>query len=142
MKNQPNLLARPELQSRPDLRKVVPLALHGDGVRYMQSGMAGGKTIDVLSWRSLLSTGPTKISSFLAFLIVKTVAKDGGFSQTWSKVWKILAWSLTALSQGVWPMRDWNGEEFKDVTTTDYLKKGTPLASGYAAVLFVLRADS
>ena len=49
--------------------------------------------------------------------------------------------SFAALPQGVWPMQDWNGEEFKDVTSTDHLKKGTPLASGYAAVLFVLRAD-
>ena len=141
MKHHPIVVSRPELQSHPDLHKAVPLALHGDGVRYMQTGKAGGKTLDGLSWCSLLTKGPTKVSSFLAFLLVKTVAKESGFSQTWSKVWKILAWSFPALSHGVWLMRDWNGEEFKDVTSTDYLKKGTPLASGHAAVLFVVRAD-
>ena len=106
MKKHPVVTARPQLQHRPDLHKVVPIAIHGDGVAYMQTRGPGSKTMDVLSWSSLLSRGPTKISSFLIFLIVKTVIKNQGVSQTWPRVWKIRVWSLQALVEGVWPQRD------------------------------------
>ena len=73
MKDHPNVLARPELRARPDLHQVIPIGIHGDGVSYMQPLRAGGKTMDVLSWTSLLCHGPTRVSTFLMIAIVKTV---------------------------------------------------------------------
>ena len=113
MKNHPALTSRPQLQSRPDLQKVVPLALHGDSVQYMQIKRAGGKSLEVLSWCSLLTKGPTKMTSFLIFLVVKSVVKDDGFNLTWPRVWRVLSWSLEALSTGLWPLKDWNGQDFQ-----------------------------
>ena len=141
MQHHPNLLARPELQGRPDLKKIVPLALHGDGVAYMQANRAGSKSLEVLSWCSLLSRGPTKANSFLMFALCKTVVKEGVFSPTWSRVWKILTWSLEALAEGRWPLSDWEGKPFDDETSVDFLSRGKPLVAGYSAVVFVVRAD-
>ena len=141
MKNHPQVLSKPQLRDRQDLHRVVPIALHGDGVSYMQVRRAAGKSLEVLSWTSLLCTGPTKISSFLMFCVVKSVVKDFGVSQTWPKVWQVLCWSLQALAAGTWPMQDWEGHDFTDPDSLDYQKRGQPLADGFAAVVFVLRSD-
>ena len=140
MHNHPMLASRPELHSRADLHKVVPIALHGDGVNYMQVKRAGGKSFDVLSWSSLLTRAPTKVSSFLMFAVVKQVVKDSGFGQSWPQVWRVLCWSLQSLSTGLWPMVDWEGKPFEE-GSIDCEKKGKPLAAGYAAIVFVLRSD-
>ena len=140
MKDHPFLRARPHLQQRPDLAKVVPIAIHGDGVNYMRIGRASGKSLEVLSWSSLLSQGATKHTNFLMFLLVKSLAKDTGVDQSWPRIWKILTWSLQALSLGLWPMKNWDGHDFP-ADSEDFQKRGTALADGFAAVLFVLRAD-
>ena len=139
MRNHPTLTSRPELRAK-DLSKMVPLGLHGDGVSYMQVRAAGGQSMDVLSWTSLLSRGPTKVSSFLIFVLVKALVKDFGMSQTWPKVWKILCWSLEALASGTWPETDWDQAEFAE-DSLDHELKGQPLAEGYSAFVFVLKAD-
>ena len=140
MKDHPYVLRRPQLLHRSDLKKVVPIAIHGDGVGYMRTRGAGGKSLDVLSWSSLLSHGATKVCSFLMFLVVKSVTRDTGFEQSWPKVWRILCWSLQALAAGTWPMKNWEGKDF-DESSFDFKLKGTPLAEGYAAIVFVLRSD-
>ena len=71
MKNHPVVTSRPELRDRKDLNKVVPTGLHGDGITKMQTRGLGGKAVEVLSWTSLLTKGPTKVSSFLMFLLVQ-----------------------------------------------------------------------
>ena len=96
--------------------------------------------MDVLSWTSLLTTGPTKASSFLMFVLVKGLAKEFGVAQSWSRVWKIIIWSLEALASGTWPLKSWDNTDFEE-GTLDYEKKGTPLADGYSGFLWVLKAD-
>ena len=123
MKDHPVVLARPELQAG-GLEKVVPISLHGDGVAYMQTSRAGAKSLEVLSWTSLLSTGPTRTTCFLIFLLVKSLVKDTGLDQSWQKIWKVIIWSLSALRKGVWPMVDWEGKEFQDKTSLDFLNRG------------------
>ena len=109
MQDHPILLARPELRDR-DMSRVVPIGLHGDGVSYMQL-KSGGKSLKVLSWSSLLSRGPTKASSFLIFLVVKSVLKETGFGRSWPRVYQVLSWSLAALAQGTWPLLSWDGSQ-------------------------------
>ena len=139
MKDHPFVLARPETGA--DLHKLVPIALHGDGVSYMQAMRAGGKSMEALSWSSLLSVSPTKVSSFLMLLIAKSAVKDWGLDQTWPKAWRILCWSLTALASGKWPLKDWNNKDFVDEGSIDFMDRGRPLADGFGAIVFVLRSD-
>ena len=141
MKNHPNLASRPELRDRADLHQVVPLALHGDGVAYVQRARAGSKSLEALSWCSLLTRGPTKVSSFLMFLLCKSEVKEGLPFSTWSRVWQILCWSLQTMATGLWPTHDWKGREFQEEDGEDFVKKGTPLADGMCAVVWTLRAD-
>ena len=141
-KNHPLLTSRPSLQTRNDLLTgVVPLGLHGDGVQYMQVHRTGGKGLDVLSWSSMLSKGPTKFSNWLMVAIVKTVVKTSGIGKTWPKVWKVLEWSFDALAKGRWPETNWQGDAFDDQTSVDYQNKGKLLANGFSAVLLVLKSD-
>ena len=100
MKKHPIVTSAPELQNRSVLGKLVRLAIHGDGVSYIQVGRASGKSADVLSWSSLLSKGPTRVSSFLVFALPKTVIKDSGFNLTCNKVWKVLPGALRPCPQG------------------------------------------
>ena len=137
----PLLTARPVLKGRKDLStKVIPLGIHGDGVQYMQIHRAGGKGLDVLSWSSLLTKGPTKLSYWIMFLVVKSCVKIAGLGCTWVKVWKVLAWSFEALAKGKWPQADWEGQPFAE-DTIDFQKKGQDLADGYCGVILLLKAD-
>ena len=110
MQKHPFVMARPQLQNQAAVAKTVPIAIHGDGVAYMQVKGTQGKTLDTLSWSSLLSSqGATKTTNYLMFCMVKNVAKDQGQFQTWPRVWKALCWSLQVLSSGYWPMTNWDG---------------------------------
>ena len=140
MKTHPNVLRRLDLLHRHDLQKVVPIAIHGDGVAYMRTRGSGTKSLEVLSSSSLLSHSATKETNFLMFLVVKSVVKDSGFCQTWPRVWKILCWSLEALAGGTWPMLNWDGQEF-DPSSHDHQFRGSQLAEGYSAIFFSLRSD-
>ena len=140
MKDHPLVQSNPALRAREDLFKVVPLGIHGDGVNYQQI-KAGSKSLEVLSWSSLLSKAPTKVDCFLIFLIVKSVVTVSGFMKTWPRVYKVLIWSLEALACGTWPTLDWEGRAWEDATSNDFIKQGQPLAEGYCGLLFVLRSD-
>ena len=139
MRTHPVVVGRPELQGN-GMEKVVPISIHGDGVRYMQTTRAGGKGLEVLSWTSMLSQGSTKTTNYLIFLLEKGLVKDYGFVHTWNTVWEVVTWSLEALRSGLWPLVDWNGNEFA-AETEDFLMKGQPLAGGYSAFVFTLRSD-
>ena len=141
MRNHPNVVSRPGLSRRPDLAQVIPIALHGDGVAYMQPGRSGSKSLEVLSWSSMLTKDRTKVASFVMFLICKASLKTTGIGRTWPRVWKILIWSLEALALGTWPLLSPDGVEFEDKTSIDYINRGKPLASGFCAVVFLLRSD-
>ena len=141
-KDHPLLTARPSLKSRPDLlTRVVPLSIHGDGVQYMQVQRAGGKGLDVLSWTSMLSRGPTKFRNWLLFPLVKSVVRSFGIGRTWAKAWRVLAWSFDALAKSTWPDNNWKGEPFQDPSSLDFQKKGQLLANGFSAVILLLKAD-
>ena len=141
MQHHPIVTSRPHLQNMEQVKMKVPIGIHGDGVAYMQVRGAGSKSLDALSWSSLLTKGATKVSSFLMILLVKSVVKDTGVMQSWPRIWRILCWSLEALAQGTSPTHNWDHAEFEDKESIDYKMRGSPLAGGYSAMVFVLRAD-
>ena len=106
----------------------------------MQVKRSGGKTLDVLSWASLLVRGPTQLSNFVLFLVVKSVVKSYGLVQAWRKISKVLSWSFQALASGKWPMTDWNDQDFEE-DSIDFKNRGLELANGYSDIIFTLRSD-
>ena len=125
---------RPAMQDRPQWqRKCIPLALHGDGVAITNIRGKASKSMDTLSWSSLLSTAPTKYSVFLIWVCFAHMAKTRGFSTTWTMFWKRLSKSLLALWQGTWPHEDMEGNIDP--------RGGQPLAGGFFAIPYVCRGD-
>ena len=114
-------------------RLCIPLSLHGDGVAIAQARGKASKTIDVLSWSSLLSSAPTRFSSYLIYFCYSFVAKKQGLGSTWSAVWKLLSRSFQILYSGVWPAETMEGNPEPRV--------GTQLAGGFCGVVYINKGD-
>ena len=77
---------RQGLRVRPGWNRwCVPLGLHGDGVSVVNVRGSVSKTIDVLSWSSLLSSGPTSFTSYLVYFAFTHTVKKTGLATTNSR---------------------------------------------------------
>ncbi|CAE7343817.1 unnamed protein product [Symbiodinium sp. CCMP2592] len=123
-----------------DLRGAIPLAVHGDEVPIAGIGKQWSKKLLNVSWSSLLGETSTKSIQYWAFgLIEKTGIKDGPRA-TMQQLWKIFAWSLTALWHGYWPTRDHEGRRFPE-GTVQAERAGSALANGFYGVVWSLIGD-
>ena len=125
------------VQNSPGFRnRLVPLVLHGDGVAFQNKD-----SLMAISMRSVLSEGSIKDSQMLLAAIPKRCRCKSRNEDTWQQLWKILAWSLTALFHGVHPDTDHNGEPFPHGTSRSRLA-GTPLArSGARGLVYAISGD-
>ena len=80
--------------------RVVPLALHADGVSVSNIRSKGSKMMDTLSWTSLLSSASSRASVFLIWLCDSHFGKKSGRSTTW-KVF-VLKWTDSILGGTFW----------------------------------------
>ena len=90
---------------------VIPFLVHGDGAEFQDN-----ESINVLSFRSLLSNGPTSSRQFLLVAIPKRVVctqKVHG-RDTMHEVWKWLVWSFNALFEGKHPVKLPDGSQIQD----------------------------
>ena len=113
--------------------RCIPIALHGDGVAVASVRGKGVRTVDALSWSSLLGTGPTKVTTFLIWFAYNHLAKKQGMLATWPGFWKQLCKSLRALWEGKWPQTDENGNP--------HPRAGQFLAGGFFAVVYCKKGD-
>ena len=123
-----------------NLDKVIPLAVHGDGVTYQNVGRTNSKTLEVLSWTSLLSQECTIKTTFIICMIPKHLNKDSGISPTWQTLWRQLVWSFNALFEGLWPAKDWRGCDWP-AGSPEAAKANSPLADGWAGIIYLVRGD-
>ena len=93
-------------------RSAIPILLHGDAVPVVNVGRTGTKSLDCISWRSLLASGHTMAIKLWIFGIVEQCKVKLPGAHTMTKVWRIIAWSLEALFNGKHPTTDWNGKEW------------------------------
>ena len=125
---------RPGMNSKPGWDQMcVPLALHGDGVAITNIRGSGSKSIDVLSWSSLLSSGKTRFTTFLIYFSFTHLVKKSGLAMSWSTFWRQLCRSLRILYDGVWPATTMTGAPDP--------RAGTPLAGGYYGLIYVNKGD-
>ena len=113
--------------------KVVPLSLHGDGISIANIRGKAAKTVDCLSWSSLLSTGPTRYTSYLIWFCFTHMVKQAGLATTWGHFWSKLCQSLQILWSGIWPEKDFHGR--------DHPKANQPLAGGFCAIVYINKGD-
>ena len=119
----------------------VPLSLHGDGVTSIACGKQWARTVEVLSWSSVLA--PKKAShivNYIMLMIFKTCLVDVPIS-TMSVIWTHVIWSLHWLYLGLWPDRDANRVLYTPADGWKYDKKLTPLAGGWFMVTWLKRCD-
>ena len=114
-------------------RFCIPLGAHGDGVAISNARGPGVKIADTLSWTSLLSTAPTRFSSYLIYFCFSHVAKKTGLGATWSSFWKLLARSFRILFSGIWPATTMDNEPEP--------KAGRPLAGGFYGLVYINKGD-
>ena len=135
------MLENHPIRHAPELHeKCVPLAIHGDGVPIAGVGKSWGKSVQVFSWTSLLSSGSTVRCCFLIYmlfwnLVVKEVGRN--VYDTFSRA---LCWSFDALYKGTWPATDCSGEAWP-LGSEDAKRAGKPLAEGFRGCLWLVKGD-
>jgi hypothetical protein len=83
---------------------LVPIGIHGD-----DAGVQGQESVTVLTWGSVAVERPT-LDSRLIFCMLKE--SESVKPDSLHKVFKVFAWSLTALAAGVFPDADEEGRPF------------------------------
>ena len=89
--------------------RVIPIALHGDGVAVTAVRGKSSKQVNCLSWSSCLAKGQTRFTTFLIWFAFAHLCKKVGFGCTWPVFYSKLCLSLKALWTGLWPASSMNG---------------------------------
>ncbi len=125
------------LSSTPSFqRKMVPLALHGDGTPVIGIGKIWSRQLTIFSFNSLLGRGATKdmqIHLWSSF-------DECCCPTTMDEYFTILSWSFQALQKGKWPESNHLGQKYNPNTHEGKLA-GSLLADGYSAIVWSLVGD-
>ena len=133
----PAFEAHPVLDSNPEFqKKMVPLALHGDGTPVVGIGKIWSRQLTIYSFNSLLGHGATKDMQ----LHVWSCFDECCGPSTTDEFFYILSWSLEALQKGRWPESNHLGQKY-DPSSTERKLAGTFLANGYCGILWSLVGD-
>lgn len=130
----PRLVGNPVLGV--DRNRVVPMWLHGDGVEFSTDSLL------TFSIGSCLCGQAGMDSSLFVAAWPKSAAasSDKHPAGTWDKLFVIIAWSMTALWEGVHPHVDWEGRPFAVGSQFRQLA-GSSIANGWRFLLWQLVGD-
>ena len=112
MKKHPSWALHPELHDPAIAAKAVPITIHGDGVPVTGVGKPWSRSVEIISWKSLLSSGSTLMSTFLIFMFHKLLCCKTAGHNTMDTFWRHVVWSLSWLQKGKWPTEDADGIRF------------------------------
>ena len=141
----------PRIQHHPLLRRAgfmdnaLPVSIHGDGVAVLGIGGHQAKSLDCISWQSLLATegGPRELKHYIFGLFDDSKAKqsvDGVDSM--DEAWRIISWSFRALFEGKFPSTDHRGRRYTARSDPDdFARAGTLLAEGRCGVIWGIKGD-
>ena len=90
----------PKLQQR-SWSQTIPIGMHGDGGAFSKND-----ALYIFSWNSLLAVGSTETKRIM-FTVVRKSELVNGVGGTFDAIWKIFAWSLNAMLDGMTPSVDW-----------------------------------
>ena len=117
-------------------KKMIPLALHGDGTPVIGIGKIWSRQLTIWSFNSLLGHGSTRDMQ----LHVWSCFDETMGTTTMDEFWTILAWSLEWLRKGQWPDSNHLGEKF-DPNSEEGKLAGSWLADGYCGIVWSLVGD-
>ena len=89
-------------------RKMVPLALHGDGTPVVGIGKIWSRQLTIFSFNSLLGSGVTKDMQCHIWSCFDECCGPTTFDEFFT----ILGWSLEALQKGRWPESNHLGQKY------------------------------
>jgi hypothetical protein len=69
MEGHPQYQSHPLRRRRNHRQRCIPLGLHADGVPISGIGKSWGRSVDVISWCSLLCGAATAMSNFIVFYL-------------------------------------------------------------------------
>ena len=143
MKGHPSMEYHPELRDQAIASKTIPISLHGDAVPVAGIGKSWSKSVEIVSWRSMLTTGTTLTTTFLVFLWHMKLCSTMPERNTLDVFWRRLVWSLTWLQKGKWPDRNEHGVLYHPTSPEGKKARenGGWLASGWRCVLWAILGD-
>ena len=129
--------SNPKYKANPGCKGMIPIMLHADGGQFTKRD-----SLMVMSMRSILTTASVADSMLLLAAIPKKarcqMSKEG--CDTWDNIWEVLVWSFTAMFEGKWPTKSWDG---KPLCKDDERLAGKSLCpnSGLKAVIWTISGD-
>ena len=119
----------------PNLSKVIPLRLHGDGTPSSGVGKSWGKLVDIFSLSSMLVFGSSLLHNFMIWMVHQSLLCVAANHHTMNAFWKRFSWSCEALSTGEWPELDWNGKPIHSAMA------GKKLMGGFVCYIWACVGD-
>ena len=120
----PKLKNSPLMEDPENLHKYIPFMLHGDGGSFQRHD-----SINVISFRSLLSAANVATSQFLICALPKSAINKGTTEaeDTMFHIWSLIVWSLKFMFWGKYPEVDHLGKKWPE-TSFRAKMAGCPLA--------------
>jgi hypothetical protein len=138
----PRIIRHPMCTRRDWQRWAIPVAIHGDAVPVVAVGKAGTKSLDCMSWQSLLSSGKSLVTKILICSIFEQNKLRN--NQTENELWNVITWSLIALFEGKFPSKPHDSDIEYGVGSADAALAGAPLCSStepFFCVLWSVKGD-
>ena len=102
--------------------KVIPLAVHGDGVPIVGLGKGWSRVMTLFSWYSLVGQGHTRELLFWIWGAYDRLMKGAVDEGTRGKFFAVLAWSFETMMSGVWPRADFEGKELLEQVLVQHVE--------------------
>ena len=101
-------------------------------------GKPGTKSMDNISWQSLLSVGATVFVKHLVFSMFEQSKTTGSMD----RAWQAIMWSFVALFLGLFPKKNWQGADWPAGSSEAYLaSQASLLAGGFFFVIWSIKGD-
>lgn len=126
-------------------KHTIPLGFHGDEVPIVGVGKIWCRSVLFLSWFSLMgvAAGSTAEQAmvYINGLFEKFILpSDDSHPGSMAILWRILAWSFTAIYDGCWPARDWRGHRWAK-GSAEARRAGQRLAGPWRGCLVQMAGD-
>jgi hypothetical protein len=141
-RNDPKLVNHPMKRRKNWRRRAIPITIHGDGVPVIAVGKAGTRSLDNISWQSLLACGSViSVKLWITAIFLQNLCKESIHGiETMDQIWEIIVWSLKWLYIGEHPRDRWDGP-WPEYMVSELLLAGTALAGEFFGVVWLAKSD-
>ena len=110
-----------------DFEHTAPIGFHGDA-----GGFSHQDSFMVMSWNGLLARGRTRTKRF----VFTAIRKAEYTPQTLEAIFKILAWSVNTMMEGVWPSVNHNNVRTRHDCTAPLAERQSSSSSSSSSLFW------